>query len=137
VILIDNKHILGGEKMYKKGAKTIRLVVGIISIVLSCFIMFQSCAAGVVNTVSDSGDSGGTAGLFLSLIMIASGIVSIAARKTKGGIITSIVFYIVGAIIAFTNAKVYTDLIVWGVVALIFSALLIMSLFMKEKDNTI
>ena len=34
--------------MYKQSAKTIRLVIGIISIVLCLIILLQSCAVGVV-----------------------------------------------------------------------------------------
>lgn len=120
--------------MYKNSAKTIRLVVGIISIIISCVVMFQSCAVGFVNSVESNSDSGGTAGAFVSIIMLTAGIVSIAARKTKGGTITSSVFYIVGALIALTNAKVYADLMIWGIVEIIFAVLLIISLTMKEKD---
>ena len=65
--------------------------------------------------------------------MLISGIIAIAARKSKGGTITSIVFYAVGAVIAFASAGSYKDLIIWGVVSAIFSVLLIISLFMKKK----
>ena len=121
--------------MYKQSAKTIRLVIGIISIVLCLIILLQSCAVGVGNAVLENGESGGSGGFILSISMLVSGIMSIAARKTKGGIITSIVFYIVGSIIAFINAGSYSDLYIWAVIGLIFAVLLIISLFMKESKD--
>lgn len=37
--------------------KTAKLVLGIISMVLCLFVIFQSCAAGVSNTLEESGKS--------------------------------------------------------------------------------
>ena len=39
--------------------KTWKLVSGIISIVLFAFVMFQSCAAGISNSLAENGESGG------------------------------------------------------------------------------
>ena len=61
--------------------KTWKLVSGILSIVLSIFVMFQSSAAGLLNALDGSKESSGTAGLFVAFFMIAGGIVSIAVRK--------------------------------------------------------
>lgn len=119
--------------MYSKGSHTMKLIIGIISIVLCLIILIQSCAAGIGNAIADNGEAGGTGGLILSIFMLISGIIAIAARKSKGGTITSIVFYAVGAVIAFASAGSYKDLIIWGVVSAIFSVLLIISLFMKKK----
>lgn len=119
--------------MQSKGSHTMRLIIGIISIVLCLIILIQSCAAGIGNAISDNGEAGGTGGLILSIFMLVAGIIAIAARKSKGGTITSIIFYDTGAIIAFASAGSYKDLIIWGVVSVIFSVLLIISLFMKEK----
>lgn len=121
--------------MYSNGSKTMRLIVGIISIVLSLIVMFQSCAAGAANALSENGESSGTAGALLAIIMLISGIISIAARKSKGGIITAVVFYIIGGLIAFGMAGSYKDLKIWAVVAFIFAALLLLSLFMKKKTD--
>ena len=40
--------------------KTWKLVSGIISIVLFAFVMFQSCAAGISNSLAENGESGGS-----------------------------------------------------------------------------
>ena len=73
--------------------KTWKLVSGIISIVLFAFVMFQSCAAGISNSLAENGESGGSAGLIVAIILLAGGIVSIATRNgSKGGNIALIVF---------------------------------------------
>ena len=41
-----------------------KLVSGILSIVLSVFVLFQSALAGVANTMSANGEAGGSAGFF-------------------------------------------------------------------------
>ena len=61
--------------------KTWKLVSGILSIVLSIFVMFQSSAAGLLNALDGSKESSGTAGLFVAFLMIAGGIVSIVVRN--------------------------------------------------------
>ena len=68
--------------------KTWKLVSGILSIVLSVFVLFQSALAGVANTMSANGEAGGSAGLFVAILLLAGGIVSICVRKSvkKGGI---------------------------------------------------
>lgn len=71
--------------MYSKGSHTMRLIIGIISIVLCLIILIQSCAAGIGNAIADNGEAGGTGGLILSIFMLISGIIAIAARKSKGG----------------------------------------------------
>ena len=75
--------------------KTWKLVSGIISIVLFAFVMFQSCAAGISNSLAENGESGGSAGLIVAIILLAGGIVSIATRNgSKGGNIALIGFYL-------------------------------------------
>lgn len=38
--------------------------------------MFQSCAAGVANSLEANGESGGSAGLIVAIILLADGFVS-------------------------------------------------------------
>ena len=91
--------------------KTWKLVSGIISIVLFAFVMFQSCAAGISNSLAENGESGGSAGLIVAIILLAGGIVSIATRNgSKGGNIALIVLFALGALCGFTMAGSYADL---------------------------
>ncbi len=100
-----------------------RLVIGIISMVLSLFVMFQSCAAGIANTLSESGDVGGTAGLITAIMLLAAGIVAVASRNSKkrGGPVAVIILYAIAAVTALANCAVYKDLMVWGIMCICFA----------------
>ena len=65
--------------------KTAKLVIGIISIVLFGLILFQSCAAGIGNSLEGNGETSGSSGVFLALCMLIAGIVGIATRKGIAG----------------------------------------------------
>ena len=81
------------KRLGEKKMKTWKLVSGILSIVICLFVLFQSCAAGLSNTMQGNGELGGTAGLIVAIMLLAGGIVSIATRKSsgKGGNIALIV----------------------------------------------
>ena len=44
--------------------KTWKLVSGILSIVLFIMVAFQSCAVGIGNTLGETGEVGGSAGIY-------------------------------------------------------------------------
>ena len=112
--------------------KTWRLVSGIISIVLTFFVMFQSCAAGFVNTIEANGDVSGSAGVIVSLMLLSGGIVSIATRRGgKGGLIATIVLYGIGALCGFTLFGVFTDLLIWSFWCLLNA---VMAVFVLLKE---
>ena len=94
-----------------------RLVLGIIAMLLAFFIIFQSCAAGIVNAIDETGDASGSMGVFLALFMIVGGIVGIASRNGKrkvGPLITAILFFL-GFLIGLSGiGSTYTDLPIWG-----------------------
>ena len=74
--------------------KTWKLVSGILSIVLFFMVAFQSCAAGLSNSLSETGEVSGSAGIIVAIMLLAGGIVSIATRKgSKGGNIALIVLF--------------------------------------------
>ena len=120
---------------YTKGARIMRLVVGIIAIVVQLFILLQSCAAGIVNSIFAPKTVAGSAGIIMCISMLTAGIISIAARKTKGGTITAAAFFMFGAVVCKIDVGLFKDLIVWSYISLIFAGLLIISLIMKE-DKT-
>lgn len=110
------------------GMKTARLVTGIISIVLSVLVLFQSCAAGAVNTLEQNGEVGGSGGFVVALMLLASGIVAVATRKgSKGGSIACAVMYGIGALLGFTMAGSYGDLYIWAGLCLILCVMHIVS----------
>lgn len=116
--------------------KTWKLVSGILSIVLFVLVSFQSCAAGLANTLSDNGEVGGSAGIILSVLMLAGGIVSIATRKgSKGGNIALIVLFGLAAFVGFTLAGSYADLYIWSAWCLICAVVAIVSLVQAKKNQ--
>lgn len=115
--------------------KTWKIVSGILSIILFMVVTFQSCAAGLYNAMSENGESSGSAGIIVAVMLLAGGIVSIVTRKGgKGGNIALIVLYCIGALLGFTMAGSYSDLIIWAIWCLICAALALVHLL---KSNAI
>lgn len=114
-----------------------KLVIGIISIVLSGLITFQSCAAGLSNALSENEEIGGTAGILLAICLLVAGIVGIVTRNSpsKGAAITTACFFIAGGIIAFASAGSFSDLYIWAVISIAFGLVFIISLFVKKKNE--
>lgn len=116
--------------------KTWKLVSGILSIVLFAVVTFQSCAAGIVNTLQENGEVSGSAGFLVAIFLLAGGIVSVATRKSnkKGGNIALIIMFGLAALIGFANYGSYSDLAVWSGWCLINAALAFVAI-MKEKKK--
>lgn len=113
--------------------KTWKLVSGILSIVLFLMVAFQSCAAGLSNSLSDTGEISGSAGIIVAIMLLAGGIVSIATRKgSKGGNIALIVLFGIGTLFGYTLAGSFSDLRIWATWCLINVILAIVSL-VKQK----
>lgn len=113
--------------------KTWKLVSGILSIILFVFVAFQSCAAGVGNALAENGESGGSAGIIVAVLLLAGGIVSICARKGGRGLnIALIVIFGIGAVVGFTMAGSFADLNIWAGWCLI-NAVLAVVLIVKQK----
>ena len=95
--------------------KVWKLVSGILSIVLSVFVVLQSGAAGMVNAMEGNGEVSGTAGILVAVMLLVGGIVSIASRKGgKGGNIAVLILYGLGTLVGFTMAGSYSDLRIWA-----------------------
>lgn len=92
--------------------KTWKLVSGIISIILSVFVVFQSMMVGLANALEESGQSSGSAGLIVSICMLCGGIVSIVSRKnnSKGTNIALIILFGLATLTGFVLAGNYSDL---------------------------
>ena len=98
-----------------KGLKVTKLVVGILMIVLAVYIIFQSAATGIANTMSQNGETSGTSGVFTAILYIASGIVYLAtkSRKGLGGDIACLIMLIIAGLLGF-SAGSYGDLVIWA-----------------------
>ena len=107
--------------------KTLKLILGIISMVLSGVILFQSCAAGLGNIIADTGESSGTAGVMLVACMLIAGIVGLVTRKGRAGSFVAAGFYLFGGLIGIANYGTFADLRIWSILCLIFGGLFIVA----------
>lgn len=113
--------------------KTAKLTLGIISIVLSFVILFQSCATGIGTAMAnDTKDFSSGTGVFVAILLIAAGIVGIAARNSKGGAIAATIVYALSGIIGVSSTGAFKDLLVWGIISFIFAAVFLLSVFVGQ-----
>ncbi len=117
--------------------KVWKLVSGILSIILFVIVTFQSCAAGLSNTLEENGEVSGTAGVLVAAFMLAGGIVSIATRKSEknGGNIALIILFGLAALIGFTNYGSFSDLAIWSGWCVINAVLAIVSFISIKKQK--
>lgn len=115
--------------------KVWKLVSGILSIVLFIIVAFQSCAAGLGNALAENGESSGSGGIIVAIVMLAGGITSIATRKSegKGGNIALIVLFGIGALVGFALAGSFADLNIWAGWCLINAVLAVVAMFKGNK----
>lgn len=118
--------------------KTWKLVAGILSIVFTVVVLFQSCAVAVADGLEETESTSSAAGMLVAILLLAGGIVSIAVKKSKGkgGNIAVLVIFGLAALIGFTNASTYPDLIVWSVWCAINAGLALVCIVKnKNEDN--
>ena len=116
--------------------KTAKLVLGIFSIVICVYVLFQSFLAGLINTIRVTGESSGTGGMFLSMLMLAGGIVGIAGKKSRSCAITCTILYFVASVIGFLSAgTLYRDLYIGSYVCFAFFAFYFVSIWAQQYDG--
>lgn len=110
-----------------------KLVSGILCILFSGIILFQSCAAGIVNTIESNGEVSGTIGGLFAVLLLTEGIVSIATRNKAGNATLGIMFAIT-AMIGYSISGSFGDMIVWATWALICGILSAVALIREDKS---
>ena len=114
--------------------KAVRLIIGIVSFLMALLVTFQSWFAGLSNAMEDNGVIGGTAGVFLSILLIVAGIIGVVTRKGEGkGPFVAGGFYIVGGLLAYAMAGSYSDLYIWSVVSVIFGIVFVVGTIVERK----
>lgn len=112
--------------------KTWKLVSGILSIILFFMVSFQSCAVGIGNTLSESGEVSGSAGIIVAIMLLSGGIVSIATRNGgKGGNIALIVLFGIATLFGYALAGSFSDLNIWATWCLINVVFAVITLIKK------
>ena len=113
--------------------KTWKLISGILTILFFVEVAFQSCAAGVVNALEENGGTSGSTGMFVGILMLAGGIVSICTRKGgKGGNIALIIIFGLAALTGFAGYGNYSDLVIWSGCCLINAIIAFVALLKKN-----
>lgn len=115
--------------------KTWKLVSGIISMVLFAMVMLQSCAAGLSNSLEGNGEISGSAGVFVAILMLAGGIISVVTRKSagKGGNIALVILFGLAALIGFSCYGSFSDLAIWSAWCLINGIIAVVCLIRRNK----
>ncbi len=116
--------------------KTWKLVSGILSMILFVLVAFQSCAAGMLNTLEDNGGTSGSVGIIVAILMLTGGIVSVATRKSqgKGGNIALIILFGLAALMGFVGYGNYSDLVIWAFWCLINAVFAVVAMIKNKKD---
>lgn len=115
--------------------KTAKLIIGIVSIVLTFLIIFQSCAAGLGEALADEGGSSGAVGSIVAVMMLIAGIVAIAARNSRGGGIFCMILYAIAGIAGVCSKGIFGDLVVWGSLCLIFAVFFLVATILSGKNR--
>ena len=118
--------------------KVWKIVSGILSIVFSVIVFMQSAAAGLVNALEDNGGTSGTAGLLVGVLLLSAGIVSVATNKKlgKGSSIAIAVLFFLAALLGFTGAGNYKDLMIWSSWCVICGIMAIICMIRGKKDKS-
>lgn len=97
--------------------KTFKLTTGIINIILSIIVVFQSMCAGIANSITFNGEVSGTAGIIVAIMLLTGGIVSIATKNNLS--VAPSILYGFAAFIGFICAASFVDLNIWATWSLI------------------
>jgi hypothetical protein len=117
--------------------KTVKLIIGIVSMVLFLIVAVQSCTFGALTSLTGI-RTGGIAGMFLAVFMLVGGIVGVATRNSAnkvGGIMAG-GFYIIAAAIGLLNLGVFSYLLIWSAISLAFGlAYIVITVFFERRDE--
>lgn len=121
--------------------KTWKLVSGILSLVFSAIVLYQSWAASILdqlaNVFLDVSSNSGTVGAVVAALMIAGGIVSIVTRRGhRAGDIALVILYGLAALVGYTSFGIYKDLVIWSTWCLICAILAVASLVKMKNSYT-
>lgn len=96
-----------------------RVAVLILGLILAVVIFVQSAAIGTANALGDKSSSSGSAGFLVGVIFLIGAAFAIGVPRV------SLVAFLLAAVIAIPvgASSAFSDLLVWGVVALALAAM--------------
>lgn len=115
--------------------KNTKKIIGTISVILFFIISLQSCAAGAYNSLADTGEVSGSAGMILAWCMVIAGIVGITCIDSNGATIVAAVLYAFGGFIGLSNQGNFKDLTIWSVLSIIFCIVYLLA-YAFQKDTS-
>lgn len=115
--------------------KTAKLIIGIVSIVLTFLVLFQSCAAGIGDAMMNEGGTSGASGFLVAILMLVSGIVAIATRNSRGGAIFCAIVYGLAGLFGISSNGIFKDLMVWGALCLVFAVIFLVFAIKMKKNS--
>lgn len=113
--------------------KTIKLVIGIVSINLFCICFLQSSLLSLATSLVNV-DMGSAAGQYLSFCMLTGGILAISTRDGRSGGYVSAGFYLAGTVIGLFQKEAYKDFWVWVSVCFIFGLVMLIFTFIVNRS---
>ena len=111
------------------------LVFGILSIVFSLVILFQSCAVGVANALIEVEDTSGSFGVIVALLYLSGGIVLLATRTHPKKIAAPIIYGVAAFFALVGGFGLYEDLLVWCILSVIIVIVCLVSNLRKVVEE--
>ncbi|MDY5931059.1 MAG: hypothetical protein SPJ34_03410 [Candidatus Ornithospirochaeta sp.] len=115
--------------------KTAKLIVGIAAIVISIVLFVQSSLVVLGEALLAEEEASGGFGIFASIPALIGGIVSIAARKSKGGSVVCLIVFAFSGAIGLACSAGFPDLAIWGSFFLFFAAIHLLFLFTGRNSH--
>lgn len=117
--------------------KVTRILIGVLSIVISAYMFFQASLVGVF--FNGTGDISGSMGALVAVFILIAGIAALASGNSTGGTMFSGVMHALGGVIGIVTMNVYGgaygDLLVWSGVAAIFGIIMLFCAIQMGKNR--
>lgn len=103
------------------GFQQARFIISIVTMVFTFLILFQSCAAGLSNSLEGNLEIGGTAGIILCICWWVAGILNISKRKEFRSARNATIAYIIAGAIGLLLSGSFYDLKIYSILSFVFA----------------